>query len=95
MSDLLTTMTLRLKEAKMYGNASESQAATYDRNNPSYPYKSHAQWLKACYGMVACMVIIFFNGIGAFIEKPFNVRKFISAYISVRLLPKDYAKSLC
>lgn len=66
----------------MYGNTSESQAASYDRDHPLYPYKSHGQWLKGCYGLVGCVVLILFNGVGAFIE-PFNIRKFVSAYISV------------
>jgi amino acid transporter len=67
----------------MYGNASETQAASYDRNNPLYPYKSHGQWLKASYGLVACVILILLNGVGAFLEDPFDTRKFISAYISV------------
>ncbi|KAK4675567.1 hypothetical protein QC764_0079450 [Podospora pseudoanserina] len=71
-----------LEDAKIYGNTSESQAASYDRDNPGYPYKSHGQWLKACYGLVACVVLILFNGVGAFIE-PFSIRKFIAAYISL------------
>ncbi|KAI9150461.1 Proline-specific permease [Paramyrothecium foliicola] len=73
----------RLKHAKTYSNASEAQAASYDRNHPSYPYKSHAQWLKAAYGMVTCIILILFNGVAIFLEKPFNVRNFISAYISL------------
>ncbi|KXX74668.1 Arginine permease [Madurella mycetomatis] len=71
-----------LENAKLYGNTSESQAASYDRDNPLYPYKSHGQWLKASYGMVACIILIFFNGVGAFID-PFNVRKFVAAYIGI------------
>ncbi|KAL2127208.1 hypothetical protein VTI74DRAFT_11104 [Chaetomium olivicolor] len=71
-----------LEDAKLYGNTSESQAASYDRDHPLYPYKSHGQWLKACYGMVACIILILFNGVAAFIE-PFNIRKFVSAYISL------------
>ncbi|KAK0669781.1 hypothetical protein QBC41DRAFT_249353 [Cercophora samala] len=71
-----------LEGAKMYGNTSESQAASYDRDNPLYPYKSHGQWLKACYGLVACIILILFNGVSAFIE-PFSIRKFIAAYISL------------
>lgn len=67
----------------MYGNASEVQAATYDRNHPRYPYKSHGQWLKACYGMVACTILLLFNGITPFLERPFDVRRFIASYISV------------
>ncbi|TVY55430.1 Arginine permease CAN1 [Lachnellula cervina] len=72
-----------LKEAKLYGNASESQTACYDRSHPRYPYKSHGQWLKASYGMVASILLMVFNGIGAFLERPFDTRKFIASYISV------------
>ena len=79
-------MNHRLEDAKLYGNTSESQAASYDRNNELYPYKSHGQWLKACYGMVTCALLILLNGVAAFLESPFNVRKFIAAYISVCLL---------
>ena len=75
----------RLEDAKLYGNNSESQAASYDRDHPLYPYKSHGQWLKACYGLVGLIILILFNGVAAFIE-PFNVRKFVSAYISVSLI---------
>jgi yeast amino acid transporter len=69
----------------MYGNVSEAQAAAYDRNHPRYPYKSHGQWLKACYGMVACIILVVFNGIGSFLEQPFDYRRFIASYIGVRL----------
>ncbi len=78
----LTRHRSSLEDAKLYGNTSESQAASYDRDHPLYPYKSHGQWLKACYGMVGCIILILFNGVSAFIE-PFNIRKFVSAYISV------------
>jgi hypothetical protein len=73
----------RLGDAKLYGNASEAQTAMYDRDNPRYPYKSHGQWLKACYGLVSCLLLVTFNGVGAFLEKPFDVRRFIASYISV------------
>jgi amino acid transporter len=56
----------------------------YDRNHPKYPYKSHGQWLKACYGMVACIILVIFNGIGPFLENPFDMRRFIASYIGVR-----------
>ncbi|EPE34140.1 proline-specific permease [Glarea lozoyensis ATCC 20868] len=72
-----------LGDAKLYGNASEAQTAMYDRDNPRYPYKSHGQWLKACYGLVSCLLLVTFNGVGAFLEKPFDVRRFIASYISV------------
>ena len=67
----------------MYGNTSEAQAASYDRNNPAYPYKSHGQWLKAAYGFFACVMLVLFNGVEAFLRRPFGVRTFISSYISV------------
>ncbi|KAK4124224.1 amino acid transporter [Parathielavia appendiculata] len=69
-----------LEDAKLYGNMSESQAASYDRDHPLYPYKSHGQWLKGCYGLVACIILILFNGVGAFIE-PFNIRKFLPTFL--------------
>lgn len=72
----------------MYGNTSEAQAAAYDRNNPAYPYKSHGQWLKASYGLFACSVLVVFNGVGAFLQRPFATRTFISSYISVFFPPK-------
>lgn len=34
--------------------------------------------------MVACMLLILFNGVTAFLEKPYGVRRFVSSYISVR-----------
>jgi amino acid transporter len=87
---------IRLEDAKLYGNTSESQAANYDRDHPLYPYKSHGQWLKGCYGMVACIILTLFNGVTAFLD-PFNVRKFVSAYISVSLEsePKPCLFSVC
>lgn len=72
-----------LEDVKTYGNTSEAQAEIYDRNNPRYPYKSHGQWLKACYGMVSCIILVLFNGIGPFLERPFDVHRFIASYISV------------
>lgn len=75
----------RLEEAKQYGNTSQTQAATYDRNHVRYPYKSHAQWLKAGYGMVACIIMLIFNGVDSFLTTPFDVRTFIASYISVCL----------
>lgn len=75
----------RLEDVKEYGNASQAQADMYDRNHPRYPYKSHGQWLKACYGLVACTILVIFNGVGAFLEDPFDIRRFIASYIGVRL----------
>ncbi|OOQ84427.1 proline-specific permease [Penicillium brasilianum] len=72
-----------LDEAKQYGNTSQTQAATYDRNHVRYPYKSHAQWLKAGYGMVACIILLLFNGVDSFLTTPFDARTFIASYISI------------
>ncbi|KAK2747294.1 hypothetical protein FQN57_002192 [Myotisia sp. PD_48] len=72
-----------LDDVKNYGNTSEAQAACFDRNHPRYPYKSHGQWLKGAYGLVSCVILILFNGIGAFLETPFNIRQFIAAYIAL------------
>ncbi|PQE07454.1 proline-specific permease protein [Rutstroemia sp. NJR-2017a BBW] len=73
----------RLEDTKLYGNASERQAAHYDRNHPRYPYKSHGQWLKGFYGMTACIILVTFNGVSAFLERPFDVRRFVASYISI------------
>lgn len=81
-----------LREAKEYGTTSEAQAAAYDRNNPAYPYKSHGQWLKASYGMVACTLIVLFNGVEAFLQRPFGTLTFIASYISVSANPTRFAK---
>lgn len=75
-----------LEDVKLYGNTSEAQAASYDRNHPRYPYKSHGQWLKAAYGMSACILLTLFNGINAFLNEPFGLREFISKYISVSIM---------
>lgn len=55
----------------------------YDRDHPRYPYKSHGQWLKAAYGMVACLILLIFNGVAAFLEDPFDIRRFIASYIGI------------
>ncbi|TGO70495.1 hypothetical protein BELL_0717g00030 [Botrytis elliptica] len=72
-----------LEDTKLYGNASERQAAHYDRDHPRYPYKSHGQWLKGFYGMAACIILVTFNGVSAFLERPFDVRRFIASYVSI------------
>ncbi|KAI1913774.1 hypothetical protein LOZ53_002226 [Ophidiomyces ophidiicola] len=72
-----------LQDIKRYGNTSEAQAACYDRNHPRYPYKSHGQWLKALFGLISCVILVLFNGIASFLERPFSLRGFIAAYIGV------------
>jgi amino acid transporter len=72
-----------LNAAKDYEATSEAQAASYDRNHPRYPYKSHGQWLKALYGLVASIILILFNGVRAFLATPFDLRGFFASYIGV------------
>ncbi|KAM5483702.1 hypothetical protein MaudMau93_006209 [Microsporum audouinii] len=79
---------LTLQEENKLGNTAESQNGVYDRQNPRYPYKSHGQWLKACFGMVACFILLLFNGIPPFLKDPFDVRAFIVSYISHPSLSK-------
>ena len=56
----------------------------YDRDHPRYPYKSHGQWLKALYGMIACAIIVAFNGVGLILQKPFYVLHFLGSYVGVQ-----------
>lgn len=72
-----------LEDVKRYGNASEAQTAMFDRNHPRYPYKSHGQWLKAAYGGIACTILVFFNGIAPFFQRPFDTRRFVADYIGI------------
>lgn len=37
------------------------------------------------YGMVACAIIVIFNGIGPFLQDPFDTRRFIVYYIGASL----------
>jgi amino acid transporter len=82
---LLLIFNYRLEELKASRNTSETQAAMYNRDHPRYPYKSHGQWLKAMYGMVACVIILVFNGLGPFFRHPFDTRHFVVDYIAVGL----------
>ncbi|KMP07422.1 hypothetical protein CIHG_00283 [Coccidioides immitis H538.4] len=82
---MLTHEYHRLKEARASGNPSECYATFYDRNNPRYPYKSHAQWFKALWGMTACTILCIFSGATTFLRTPFDTHGFIVSYISVWL----------
>ena len=77
----------RLLEVK-HSNISAAQVACYDRNHPRYPYKSHGQWLKACYGMTSCIILLLFNGINCFLTRPFDKVGFVVSYIGVRIAPE-------
>lgn len=71
----------RLERAKRYACTNE-QAAYYDRDSPSYPYKSHGQWLKAAYGCGGCFIVLLFNGVPSLLQNPIYVNRFIAAYIT-------------
>ncbi|KAK2749385.1 hypothetical protein FQN57_006317 [Myotisia sp. PD_48] len=72
-----------LQEANDFGNSAETQNGVYNRNHPRYPYKSHGQWFKACYGMISCFILLIFNGVSAFLKDPFDTREFVVSYISL------------
>jgi amino acid transporter len=55
----------------------------YDRDSPSYPYKSHGQWLRACYALLGCFLLTFFNGWRS-LAHPLSSADFLACYISVR-----------
>jgi len=57
----------------------------YDRNSPQYPYRSHGQWLRACYALTGCVLFILFNGWRSFVQ-PMAVGDFLACYISIPVL---------
>lgn len=52
------------------------------KNNKSYPYYSHLQWLRALYGLVFSVLLILFGGWRSFIH-PFSLDDFVASYIAV------------
>lgn len=59
------------------------QASLYDREAPTYPYKSHGQWLKAAYGMTGCIIVLIFNGVPSLLQNPVDLSRFIAAYLTI------------
>src|SRR5277367_4238789 len=55
----------------------------YDREHHEYPYKSHGQYLRACYALMGCSIFIIFNGWRTFVS-PMSVADFLACYIAVR-----------
>ncbi|KAH8687915.1 amino acid permease/ SLC12A domain-containing protein [Tricladium varicosporioides] len=53
-----------------------------NRDAPDYPYKSHLQWLRSAYALLACLLLIIFNGWRTFLS-PFSHADFLSAYMSI------------
>ena len=56
----------------------------YDRHSPTYPYKSHGQWLRACYALLGCFLLTVFNGWRS-LTHPVSVADFLGCYISVSI----------
>jgi amino acid transporter len=54
----------------------------FDRNSPTYPYKSHGQWMRASYALLGCFLLTFFNGWRS-LSHPTNIADFLGCYISV------------
>jgi amino acid transporter len=57
----------------------------YDRDNHNYPYKSHGQWARACYSLLGCFLLAFFNGWRS-LAKPVSAADFFGCYVSVSAL---------
>jgi yeast amino acid transporter len=55
----------------------------YNRDHHEYPYKSHGQYLRACYALMGCSLFIIFNGWRTFVT-PMSVADFLACYIAVR-----------
>jgi amino acid transporter len=55
----------------------------YDRKSLSYPYKSVAQPFTAIFGVIACSLLLLFNGWDIFYNKPFSPQNFFAAYLWV------------
>ncbi|KIN04574.1 hypothetical protein OIDMADRAFT_101530 [Oidiodendron maius Zn] len=72
-----------LEEIKLCNTISDAQIAMFDRDHPRYPYKSHGQWMKALYGLIACTLIVVFNGIGPFLQRPFDIRQIVAYYVGI------------
>jgi amino acid transporter len=53
----------------------------YNRDAATFPYRSHWQYLRAWYGVVACGLMAFFNGWRSI--SPFSGGDFVASYISV------------
>jgi yeast amino acid transporter len=66
----------------------------YNREYYEYPYKSHGQYLRACYALMGCSLFIIFNGWRTFVS-PMSVGDFLACYIAVRtFLACTFAASL-
>ncbi|KAK0715434.1 amino acid permease-domain-containing protein [Lasiosphaeris hirsuta] len=53
-------------------------------HNRRYPYHSHGQWLRALYGLVFSVLMIFFQGWRSVVP-PFSASDFVASYISIAI----------
>ncbi|KAK4207832.1 amino acid permease-domain-containing protein [Rhypophila decipiens] len=62
---------------------STDQASLYDRDSPTYPYKSHGQWLKSAFGSAGCIIVLLFNGVPSLLQHPVDISRFMAAYVTI------------
>jgi len=65
-------------------NLSPEMRSFYKRTARQYPYRSHLQWLRAAYALVACILLALFNGWRTFVS-PMSTKDFVASYIAVVL----------
>lgn len=65
-----------------YYRTSLETPEAYNRNNFRYPYRSHVQSLRAYYGLIACSIIVLFNGWQSFMS-PISASDLLASYFSV------------
>ncbi|KAI9805075.1 MAG: hypothetical protein M1825_000909 [Sarcosagium campestre] len=53
----------------------------HDRSSPNYPYQSIGQPFTALFGLLACSLLVIFNGWDVFYNKPFVVEDLFAAYL--------------
>ncbi|KAG8528725.1 uncharacterized protein KY384_006412 [Bacidia gigantensis] len=62
-------------------NTGQDRAAYNREDKARYPYKSHWQFMRAWYGMIACGAMAFFNGWRT--VQPIAGKDFVASYISI------------
>jgi len=57
---------------------------SYKRTARFYPYPSHLQWIRAAYGLIACTLLIIFQGWRTLVP-PTQGKDFVASYIPIVL----------
>ncbi|KAF8544011.1 amino acid permease/ SLC12A domain-containing protein [Trichophaea hybrida] len=78
---------LRFKKTLEVRKKSEGDAPEFDRDSPQYPYRTIWQPSRACFGLVACIIVILFNGWRAFLHYKGTMdgtqrREFVGSYLA-------------